>query len=253
MTGRVRDMIMDPNETGKLGEVIGEGGYYGMTTFDQSLFNHYTEGTISLEQALEASTTRTTSSCSLHRRVSAPTSVSHLYGKDKEDSPTMKTCKPAAQRSRGRQRASATRAASSARAGSASAPASRRHPLSQRRQRPSPNRRSSRGSGGPTRHPCRNAVPRIRLCRRRSVPRRSPRLRSSPWRRTTRVGVAARQRHPLTHPLTSPVKPWYDPRAALGDGDPLALWVQPDAARANLPRLPDRGDHLRQMDPPHHS
>src|ERR687890_156881 len=40
MTGRVRDFIMDPSQTGKLGEVIADGGYYGMQTFDQALFHH---------------------------------------------------------------------------------------------------------------------------------------------------------------------------------------------------------------------
>src|SRR3954463_958511 len=38
MTGRVRDMIMDPQLTGRLAEVIAEGEYYGMQTFDQALF-----------------------------------------------------------------------------------------------------------------------------------------------------------------------------------------------------------------------
>ena len=38
MTGRVRDMIMDPQQTGRLTEVVGEGAYYGMQTFDQALF-----------------------------------------------------------------------------------------------------------------------------------------------------------------------------------------------------------------------
>src|SRR4030095_10016331 len=37
MTGRVRDLISNPAETSKLGEVIAEGGYYGMQTFDQAL------------------------------------------------------------------------------------------------------------------------------------------------------------------------------------------------------------------------
>src|SRR5215203_737564 len=37
MTGRVRDMIVNPEETGRLHEVISEGGYYGMQTFDQAL------------------------------------------------------------------------------------------------------------------------------------------------------------------------------------------------------------------------
>ena len=36
MTGRVKDMIMDPTQTGRLHEVIAEGGYYGMQTFDQA-------------------------------------------------------------------------------------------------------------------------------------------------------------------------------------------------------------------------
>ena len=53
MTGRVHDMIMDPTLTGQLPEVIAEGGYYGMQTFDQSLLTHVTAGDISVETALE--------------------------------------------------------------------------------------------------------------------------------------------------------------------------------------------------------
>jgi twitching motility protein PilT len=56
MTGRVRDMISDPNETAKLGEVIAEGGYYGMQTFDQALLTLYREGKISMDEALKAAT-----------------------------------------------------------------------------------------------------------------------------------------------------------------------------------------------------
>jgi twitching motility protein PilT len=56
MTGRVRDLIANPAETGKLGEVIGEGGYYGMQTFDQALLKHYQEGIISMDEALKAAT-----------------------------------------------------------------------------------------------------------------------------------------------------------------------------------------------------
>jgi twitching motility protein PilT len=54
MTGRVRDMIMDPEETGKLNEVIADGGYYGMQTFDQALFGHLKAGRITMEQAMAA-------------------------------------------------------------------------------------------------------------------------------------------------------------------------------------------------------
>ena len=37
VTGRVQDLILNPDETGKITEVIAEGEYYGMRTFDQSL------------------------------------------------------------------------------------------------------------------------------------------------------------------------------------------------------------------------
>jgi twitching motility protein PilT len=53
MTGRVRDMIKDPTQTGRLGEVIAEGSYYGMQTFDQALFEHVSTGRISFEEALQ--------------------------------------------------------------------------------------------------------------------------------------------------------------------------------------------------------
>ena len=56
MTGRVRDMIMNPQETGKLGEVIAEGSYYGMQTFDQALLKHVQEGKVTMEEALKAAT-----------------------------------------------------------------------------------------------------------------------------------------------------------------------------------------------------
>ena len=52
MTGRVRDMIMDPDETGRLREVITEGEYYGMQTFDQALLRHTQAGRVSMEDAL---------------------------------------------------------------------------------------------------------------------------------------------------------------------------------------------------------
>jgi len=56
MTGRVRDMIMDPKQTGQLNEVISEGGYYGMQTFDQALFGHFKAGRVSMDQAMGAAT-----------------------------------------------------------------------------------------------------------------------------------------------------------------------------------------------------
>jgi twitching motility protein PilT len=56
MTGRVRDMIMNPEETGRLHEVIAEGGYYGMQTFDQALLTHVQAGRVAMDQALKAAT-----------------------------------------------------------------------------------------------------------------------------------------------------------------------------------------------------
>jgi twitching motility protein PilT len=52
MTGRVRDMIMDPSQTGKLVEVITSGAYYGMQTFDQALFGHVKAGRVTFEDAM---------------------------------------------------------------------------------------------------------------------------------------------------------------------------------------------------------
>jgi twitching motility protein PilT len=52
MTGRVRDMIIDPAQTGKLVEVITTGGYYGMQTFDQALFGHVKAGRVTFEDAM---------------------------------------------------------------------------------------------------------------------------------------------------------------------------------------------------------
>ncbi len=56
MTGRVSDMIKDPEQTGKLHEVISTGAYYGMQTFDQALFGHLKAGRVSMEDALRAAT-----------------------------------------------------------------------------------------------------------------------------------------------------------------------------------------------------
>jgi twitching motility protein PilT len=56
MTGRVRDMIVDPSQTGQLREVIADGEYYGMQTFDQALFGHLKAGRVNLADAVRCST-----------------------------------------------------------------------------------------------------------------------------------------------------------------------------------------------------
>ena len=56
VTGRVQDLILNPNETGKITEVISEGSYYGMQTFDQALLGYVMDGVISEEVAFDAAT-----------------------------------------------------------------------------------------------------------------------------------------------------------------------------------------------------
>jgi twitching motility protein PilT len=56
MTGRVRDMIMNPEDTGKLTDAIADGTYYGMQTFDQALLAHVQAGRVSMETAMKAAT-----------------------------------------------------------------------------------------------------------------------------------------------------------------------------------------------------
>jgi twitching motility protein PilT len=53
-TGRVRDMIVRPEETNRLCETIAEGGYYGMQTFDQALREHVDAGRIAMDDAMMA-------------------------------------------------------------------------------------------------------------------------------------------------------------------------------------------------------
>ena len=44
VTGRVQDLILNPEETGRITEVISEGDYYGMQTFDQALLGYVVGG-----------------------------------------------------------------------------------------------------------------------------------------------------------------------------------------------------------------
>jgi twitching motility protein PilT len=55
-TGRVAERIADPDKTTEIHEVIADGAYYGMTTFDQSLIQLVREGRVSIDAALAAST-----------------------------------------------------------------------------------------------------------------------------------------------------------------------------------------------------
>jgi twitching motility protein PilT len=55
-TGRVFDKIVDPTATHELEELIADGEYYGMQTFDQSLLSLYEQGSVTRRDALATST-----------------------------------------------------------------------------------------------------------------------------------------------------------------------------------------------------
>jgi twitching motility protein PilT len=55
-TGRIADAIADPDKTATMMQLIAEGGYYGMQTFDQHLVALIRDGVVSLDDAMAAST-----------------------------------------------------------------------------------------------------------------------------------------------------------------------------------------------------
>jgi twitching motility protein PilT len=56
MTGRIFDRIVDPNQGQgeSIEEIIADGEYYGMQTFDQSVFNLFKNGLVDLRSAMAA-------------------------------------------------------------------------------------------------------------------------------------------------------------------------------------------------------
>jgi twitching motility protein PilT len=55
-TGRIADAISDSEKTSTITQLIGEGGYYGMQSFDQHLVALIRDGIVTLEAAMAAST-----------------------------------------------------------------------------------------------------------------------------------------------------------------------------------------------------
>jgi len=54
-TGRVAERVADPDKTAEIHDVMAEGGFYGMRTFDQSMLSLVREGKVTVEHALTAS------------------------------------------------------------------------------------------------------------------------------------------------------------------------------------------------------
>ena len=55
-TGRIAERIADAEKTSEIHDVIADGNYYGMITFDQSLLELVKQGKVAVDKALEAST-----------------------------------------------------------------------------------------------------------------------------------------------------------------------------------------------------
>lgn len=55
-TSRIKDMIVDADQTSKIEGAIAEGQFYGMQTFDQALLTHLHAGNITMEEAMKAAT-----------------------------------------------------------------------------------------------------------------------------------------------------------------------------------------------------
>ncbi|MCC7078234.1 MAG: PilT/PilU family type 4a pilus ATPase [Acidimicrobiia bacterium] len=55
MTGRIFDCIADPEKTHEIAEMIKEGSYYGMQTFDDAMFHLYSTGQVTIRDALAGS------------------------------------------------------------------------------------------------------------------------------------------------------------------------------------------------------
>ena len=53
-TGRVAEAILDPGKTSTIGELLREGGYYGMQTFDHHLTTLIRDGVVTVEDAVRA-------------------------------------------------------------------------------------------------------------------------------------------------------------------------------------------------------
>jgi twitching motility protein PilT len=66
-TGRIAERIADPEKTQEIKDVIAEGAFYGMMTFDQSLLALLQEGTITTEAAFQAVSSRHDFELAMHQ------------------------------------------------------------------------------------------------------------------------------------------------------------------------------------------
>jgi twitching motility protein PilT len=85
MTGRAHDMILDPDQTDRLREVIAEGEYYGMQTFDQALLKHYQAGRVAIDDAMAAASSPHDFKLLVAGEGRTSTSMADLHGREQRD------------------------------------------------------------------------------------------------------------------------------------------------------------------------
>jgi twitching motility protein PilT len=56
MNGRIRDLVLNPDLTHQIIDIVAESGFYGMQTFDQALLQLYRAGLVELDEAMSAAT-----------------------------------------------------------------------------------------------------------------------------------------------------------------------------------------------------
>ena len=56
MNGRIHDLILNPEQTHMIHDIVAESSFYGMQTFDQALLALYRSGLVSLDDAMNAAT-----------------------------------------------------------------------------------------------------------------------------------------------------------------------------------------------------
>ncbi|MGH2734342.1 MAG: type IV pilus twitching motility protein PilT [Actinomycetota bacterium] len=56
MNGRIRDLILNPDQTHLIHDIVAESAFYGMQTFDQALLALFRVGAVSLDDAMTAAT-----------------------------------------------------------------------------------------------------------------------------------------------------------------------------------------------------
>ena len=54
MNGRIRDLILNAEQTHMIMDIVNESSFYGMQTFDQALLGLYRSGLVGLEDARAA-------------------------------------------------------------------------------------------------------------------------------------------------------------------------------------------------------